>query len=166
MLVHCFQPSVYSLLPSLPAELAPSGSVSRLRCRGSVELSIQWRQGNITRAEIIFGSRHPWLYGFTEDNVKPGHFKANYRYDGDSLTFPSSKSVSTFSDDIAIKIKSPNPLKLVGSRVVGRPLEKASARAEGALNVCASTIKQFGADGSRTIKIKLLSFPCAVVFES
>jgi len=75
MLMQSHLPGTLALLPALPSDWAASGLVKGLGARGDVTISMLWAKGELSIANLIFGSPHPWLAfstGLSEDS--PGYF--------------------------------------------------------------------------------------------
>ena len=79
MLVQCHIPGTLLLLPALPRALAREGVVRGLGSRGSMLVSLSWREGLVVAASVTVTAFHPWNAptqtgkgGMVQDS--PGYF--------------------------------------------------------------------------------------------
>lgn len=74
------------LLPALPTEIWPQGSVCGLRARGNYEVNIWWNDGELLQAEIIPGSTSKECrVRYREKERLLENLQAGFKYDLDSL---------------------------------------------------------------------------------
>jgi hypothetical protein len=97
MLVQSHMPGCYYLLPALPHAFSARGHLYGLQARGGVRVSISWRDGAITAAEIVFGAPHPWITA-----QAAGADKGR-----------SGNNAGVSAERVALGFTSPNPLRWV-----------------------------------------------------
>jgi hypothetical protein len=99
MLLQSHMRGYYYLLPALPHEFSAHGHVYGLQARGGVRVSLSWRDGAVTAAEVVFGAPHPWIsaQAFGVDKGRSGKAPAG----------EAAESVTR------VGFTSPNPLHVV-----------------------------------------------------
>lgn len=99
MFMQSHIPGFLHFFPSVPYSFVKgSGHFYGLKVRGDITVSFQWEHGKIMALEMIFNSKHPWLYNIELHSKYQGFYNS---------------AENKENSEISLFMRTPNPLKIV-----------------------------------------------------
>lgn len=93
LLVHSHTAGSLALLPALPSAFAAQGHAYGLQARGDVLVSMEWAEGKLVAAQLVFQSAHPWHMALQDQ--PQGFFRSAQETDTATMLLSAPNTLAT-----------------------------------------------------------------------